>query len=76
MIDKFNLNRFLEAQSTNYEIALFEIKKGRKSSHWMWYIFSQIYGLGNSAISKMYAIQSEEEANNYFNHPILDYFTK
>jgi uncharacterized protein (DUF1810 family) len=71
MIDKFNLNRFLEAQSKNYEIALFEIKRGRKSSHWMWYIFPQIYGLGNSATSKIYAIQNEEEAINYLNHPIL-----
>lgn len=71
MTDKFNLNRFLEAQSNSYKVALFEIQKGRKSSHWMWYIFPQIFGLGNSATSKMYAIKSEEEAKSYFNHPIL-----
>jgi uncharacterized protein (DUF1810 family) len=71
MTDKFNLNRFLEAQSSSYNIALFEIKNGRKSSHWMWYIFPQIYGLGNSTTSKMYAIKSEEEARYYLNHPIL-----
>jgi uncharacterized protein (DUF1810 family) len=71
MTDKFNLNRFLQAQSNNYEIALFEIKKGRKLSHWMWYIFPQIYGLGNSSTSILYAIKSEEEAKNFLNHPIL-----
>jgi uncharacterized protein (DUF1810 family) len=71
MMDKFNLNRFLQAQSNSYEIALLEIKKGGKSSHWMWYIFPQIYGLGNSSTSITYAIKSEEEAKCFFNHPIL-----
>ena len=71
MTDNFNLNRFLEAQSSSYNIALLEIKNGRKSSHWMWYIFPQICGLGDSAISKMYAIKSEEEAKYYLIHPIL-----
>ena len=71
MEDRFNLKRFLDAQSNTYERALTEIKNGRKGSHWMWYIFPQHKGLGRSSTSMKYAIKSQEEANIYINHPIL-----
>ena len=71
MEDRFNLKRFLDAQSNTYERALTEIKNGRKRSHWMWYIFPQHKGLGRSSTSMKYAIKSQEEANIYINHPIL-----
>ncbi|MEO5572609.1 MAG: DUF1810 domain-containing protein [Bacteroidia bacterium] len=66
-----NLNKFIEAQEKDYEVALKEIKNGKKQSHWMWYIFPQIAGLGVSSTSKYYAIKNMEEAKDYFNHPIL-----
>lgn len=66
-----NLQRFLDAQQTNYEIALSEIRKGRKKSHWMWYIFPQIQGLGFSATSKYYAIKNIHEAEEFLKHPVL-----
>lgn len=59
------------AQERDYQIALTEIKNGRKKSHWMWYIFPQIKGLGLSQVSKYYAINDIEEAKNYLSHPIL-----
>ena len=65
------LERFLEAQKDSYETALREIKAGRKRSHWMWYIFPQIKGLGFSSIAQYYAIESFEEAVEYINHPVL-----
>ncbi|AWV97045.1 DUF1810 domain-containing protein [Arcticibacterium luteifluviistationis] len=71
MEDKFNLKRFIDAQSNTYERALNEIKNGRKTTHWMWYIFPQYYGLGRSSISIKYAINCEEEAIAYLKHPIL-----
>ena len=71
MEDKFNLNRFIEAQSNTYKTALFEIKKEKKTSHWMWYIFPQYHGLGKSNMSVKYAINSKEEAKTYLNHTIL-----
>jgi uncharacterized protein (DUF1810 family) len=71
MEDRFNLKRFLDAQSNTYESALTEIKNGRKSNHWMWYIFPQYKGLGRSITSMEYAIKSQEEANIYMNHHIL-----
>jgi uncharacterized protein (DUF1810 family) len=71
MIDKFNLSRFLDAQIKIYEIALNEIKRGNKSSHWMWYIFPQYKGLGYSSTAQKYAITCVEEASMYFKHPIL-----
>lgn len=70
-MDKFNLNRFMIAQEESYSLALEEIKSGRKTSHWMWYIFPQIHGLGISSTSIKYSIKSEEEAINYLKHPIL-----
>lgn len=66
-----NLNRFLEAQETKYKDALSEIKNGRKLTHWMWYIFPQIAGLGFTDFNVFYAIQNKEEATQYLNHPIL-----
>lgn len=69
--DPFDLNRFLAAQETVYERALAELKDGRKRSHWMWFIFPQIAGLGFSSTSKFYAIKSRDEAIAYANHPVL-----
>jgi uncharacterized protein (DUF1810 family) len=71
MVDKFNLNRFIDAQISTYESALNEIQKGKKSSHWMWYIFPQIQGLGSSSITQKYSITCIEEAEMYFNHQVL-----
>jgi uncharacterized protein (DUF1810 family) len=66
-----NLERFVNAQQTQYNTALAEIKNGRKRTHWMWYIFPQIQGLGFSETSKRYAIKSLDEAEAYIKHPIL-----
>lgn len=65
------LERFLKAQESNYENALKEIKEGHKRSHWIWYIFPQIQGLGYSRMSQYYAIKDREEAKAYIDHPIL-----
>jgi uncharacterized protein (DUF1810 family) len=69
--DPYNLNRFVEAQARDYDRALSEIRTGRKRSHWMWYIFPQIAGLGSSSTAKHYAIASIDEARAYLNDPIL-----
>jgi uncharacterized protein (DUF1810 family) len=69
--DPYDLNRFVQAQKTDYEQALSEIKSGRKCSHWMWYIFPQFEGLGFSATSKEYSIKSVAEAEAYLSHPVL-----
>jgi len=66
-----SLKRFLEAQETDYQLALAEIKNGRKRSHWIWYIFPQIQGLGFSETSKFYAIKDIREAEEYLKHPVL-----
>lgn len=66
-----NLQRFIDAQETSYEAALSEIKNGRKKSHWMWYIFPQIQGLGFSETSKFYAIKDINEAEEFLKHPLL-----
>ena len=73
MEDKFNLQRFIDAQSNSYERALSEIKSGRKTSHWMWYIFPQYRDLGRSSISIKYAVNSKEEAISYLKDPILSF---
>lgn len=65
------LQRFIDAQDGDYATALSEIKRGRKRSHWMWYIFPQIQGLGLSDMSKRYAIKDLDEAEAYLNHPVL-----
>jgi len=69
--DVFNLSRILQAQKSTYYTALKEIKNGRKYSHWMWYIFPQIDGLGYSEITKKYAIKNIKEAAAYLKHDIL-----
>jgi uncharacterized protein (DUF1810 family) len=66
-----DLERFTEAQETDYKIALSEIKNGRKQSHWMWYIFPQIQGLGFSETSRYYAIKDLLEAAAFLQHPLL-----
>ncbi|SHM01057.1 DUF1810 domain-containing protein [Hymenobacter psychrotolerans] len=66
-----NLQRFLDAQQRDYATALAEIQAGRKRSHWMWYIFPQIQGLGNSETARFYAIQGQQEAAAYVQHPVL-----
>jgi uncharacterized protein (DUF1810 family) len=70
-MDKYNLSRFLEAQLTTYEGAMLELARGRKESHWVWYIFPQIVGLGKSDIAKLYSIKSLEEGRAYLEHPVL-----
>jgi uncharacterized protein (DUF1810 family) len=69
--DPYNLARFLSAQKDDYAQALAEIQGGRKRSHWMWYIFPQVDGLGWSATSKHYAIKNIDEARAYLAHPVL-----
>ena len=71
MSSEYNLQRFIDAQEASYEIALSEIKSGRKKSHWMWYIFPQVQGLGFSETSKFYAIKDIGEAKAFLEHPIL-----
>ena len=66
-----NLERFLKAHARDYDCALSEIRNGRKYSHWMWYIFPQIKGLGYSSTSIFYAIADIEEAKAYMNNEIL-----
>jgi uncharacterized protein (DUF1810 family) len=66
-----NLQRFLDAQATDYAPALAEVKAGRKRSHWMWYIFPQIQGLGFSETSRYYGIKDLAEATAYLQHPVL-----
>lgn len=65
------LARFIEAQAPVYDQALTELAAGQKQSHWMWFIFPQIAGLGQSAMSHTYAIQSLDEARAYLAHPVL-----
>jgi len=65
------LDRYIKAQAPVYARALAELKAGHKQSHWMWYVFPQIAGLGNSAMSHAYAIQSLQEAREYLAHPVL-----
>ena len=65
------MKKFLDAQEDDYEIALNEIKNGHKRSHWIWYIFPQIDGLGHSSTAKYYSIKDLEEAKEYLNNEIL-----
>lgn len=71
MDDPHNLERFLDAQARSYPDALAEIRAGDKRSHWMWFIFPQIDGLGHSATAQHYAIKSRAEAADYLAHPVL-----
>lgn len=70
-MDINSLDRFLEAQERMYETALKEIKNGEKESHWMWYIFPQLRGLGRSQMAYTYGINGLEEAKAYLDHPVL-----
>jgi uncharacterized protein (DUF1810 family) len=69
--DPFNLARFVKAQDDTYSQAIAELKRGRKTSHWMWFIFPQVEGLGLSPTSVKYAIHGTEEAEAYLEHPVL-----
>jgi uncharacterized protein (DUF1810 family) len=69
--DPHDLIRFVRAQEGSYVRALAEIKRGRKESHWMWYVFPQFRGLGQSDTSRRYAIRSTAEARAYLEHPVL-----
>jgi len=71
MGDRFDLNRFLEAQNPVYERVCSELRQGRKASHWMWFVFPQIAGLGVSEMSRRFSISSLGEAWEYLNHPVL-----
>ena len=71
--DPYDLQRFVDAQDAGrtYERAVAELRAGRKQSHWMWFVFPQIAGLGQSPVSKRFAICSLEEARAYLRHPVL-----
>jgi uncharacterized protein (DUF1810 family) len=69
--DPHDLNRFVQAQQGVYPQALSEIRSGRKRSHWMWYVFPQLEGLGFSSMSRRYSIKSRAEAEAYLAHPVL-----
>lgn len=71
METEYNLNRFLEAQETKFHDALSEIKRGKKQTHWMWFIFPQINGLGISETTKFYAIKDITEVTLFLQHPVL-----
>ena len=66
-----DLERFLKAQEYSYDTALKEIKNGKKVSHWMWYIFPRIAGLGTSSTAMYYAIKDKKEAEEYISNPVL-----
>jgi len=65
------LKRFVDAQDPVYERVLSELRAGRKESHWMWFVFPQMRGLGHSAMAEKYGIESQAEAEAYLRHPVL-----
>ena len=69
--DPFDLNRFLQAQEGVYAAALAELRAGRKTSHWMWFVFPQLDGLGRSQTARFFAVKSLAEARAYLAHPVL-----
>jgi len=71
MADPFNLQRFVDVQAPIYEQVRGELARGRKVSHWMWFVFPQIAGLGQSEMARRFAIASREEARAYLDHPVL-----
>lgn len=71
MENNYNLNRFIEVQNRDYDTALAEIRAGKKASHWMWYIFPQLKGLGRSSTSEYYGLSGIKEAQAYLSEPIL-----
>ncbi|WP_437658551.1 DUF1810 domain-containing protein [Sorangium sp. So ce1182] len=71
MPDPYDLQRFLDAQAPVYDRVLAELRRGEKTSHWMWFIFPQLQGLGYSAMARRYGIASKAEAEAYLRHPTL-----
>lgn len=71
MNDPHNLQRFVDAQSSVFEQVCSELRQGQKRTHWMWFIFPQMKGLGHSQLASKFAISSREEAAAYLQHPIL-----
>jgi uncharacterized protein (DUF1810 family) len=71
MSDPYDLQRFVRAQDVNFDSAREELRRGRKTSHWMWYVFPQIEGLGHSPTAQEFAIKSKAEALAYLAHPVL-----
>jgi uncharacterized protein (DUF1810 family) len=69
--DPFDLQRFIDAQDPVYGRVLAELRRGEKTSHWMWFIFPQLRGLGHSPMAETYGISSRDEAEAYLQHPIL-----
>jgi uncharacterized protein (DUF1810 family) len=69
--DPFHLQRFIDAQQRTFEIALEELRAGSKQSHWIWFIFPQLAGLGRSSTARFYGIRSIHEARAYLAHPLL-----
>ena len=67
----YDFDRFVAAQDAVYDNVLTELEKGRKTSHWMWYVFPQLEGLGRSQTSQFYAIADRDEAAAYLEHPVL-----
>ena len=70
-MDKYNLERFVEAQEHDYDVALQEMRAGHKKSHWIWYIFPQLKELGRSRMAKFYGLSGVDEAREYLKHPVL-----
>jgi uncharacterized protein (DUF1810 family) len=71
MDDSFHLQRFVDAQASTFEKAVEELRAGRKQTHWMWFVFPQIRGLGRSEAARYFAIASRDEARAYLNHALL-----
>src|SRR6186997_2806707 len=71
MTDTHDLQRFVDAQDGSYRSVVAELRAGRKTSHWMWFVFPQRAGLGLSEMSRAFAISSPEEARGYVDHPVL-----
>lgn len=71
MSDPYHLQRFVDAQNSVFDEVCSELRRGQKQSHWMWFIFPQIKGLGHSQTAREYAISSREEAAAYLQHPVL-----
>ena len=70
-VDPFDLDRFVQAQARDYARALSELRAGRKTTHWMWYVLPQLHGLGSSSMATHYGIGSLDEARAYLAHPVL-----
>ena len=71
MTDPFDLQRFIDAQAPVYRQVVAELRQGRKQSHWMWFIFPQLAGLGHSPMAQRFALRSRDEASAYLGHAVL-----